>query len=92
MLYQRKQCRQDSLFLFVFYFICMFDLQNHQITHVVNVSITGDRASFLDENDDEHFLRIPINDCLNAQLLPYFEQAYMFIGKYPNAIRKVRVI
>jgi len=48
---------------------------------VINVSTTGQRAPFLDENDDEHFLRIPVNDCLNAQLLPYFDQAYSFIGK-----------
>ena len=52
------------------------------ITHVINVSTTGDRAIFLDENDNEHFLRIPINDCLNAQLLPHLEKTYAFIGKY----------
>lgn len=50
------------------------------ITHVINVSATGDRATFLEENDHEHFLRIPINDCLNAQLLPYLEKTYAFIG------------
>jgi hypothetical protein len=49
------------------------------------VSTTGQKAPFLDGNDDndddEHFLRIPVNDCLNAQLLPYFDQAFSFIGK-----------
>jgi hypothetical protein len=48
---------------------------------VINVSTTGEKARFLNENDDEHFLRIPVNDCHNAQLLPYFDQAYTFIGK-----------
>ncbi|CAF3467002.1 unnamed protein product [Rotaria socialis] len=56
-------------------------MQDHRITHVINVSMTGQRAPFLDENDDEHFLRIPVNDCLNAQLLPYFDQAFTFIEK-----------
>ncbi|CAF3810713.1 unnamed protein product [Rotaria sordida] len=56
-------------------------MQDNHITHVINVSKTGDRASFLNENDDEHFFRIPINDCLNAELLPYFDKAYTFIEK-----------
>lgn len=51
---------------------------------MINVSTTGDRAPFLNENDDEHFLRIPVNDCLNAQLLPYFDKIYTFIGKENN--------
>jgi hypothetical protein len=53
---------------------------------VINVSITGQKAPFLDENDDEHFLRIPVNDCLNALLLPYFDQAFSFIGKLFNFV------
>ncbi|UJR33575.1 hypothetical protein I4U23_021013 [Adineta vaga] len=56
-------------------------IQKNQITHVINVSTTGDRPSFLNEDDNEHFLRIPINDSLDAQLLPYFDQAYAFIEK-----------
>jgi hypothetical protein len=48
---------------------------------VINVSTTGQKAPFIEDKDEEHFLRIPVNDCLNAQLLPYFEQAYSFIGK-----------
>jgi len=48
---------------------------------VINVSTTGEKAPFLDESDDEHFLRIPVNDCHSAQLLPYFDQAFTFIGK-----------
>ncbi|CAF0725502.1 unnamed protein product [Adineta steineri] len=56
-------------------------LFNNHITHVINVSKTGDRTSFLNKNDDEHFLRIPIDDSLKAQLLPYFDQAYAFIEK-----------
>ncbi|CAF3806827.1 unnamed protein product [Rotaria sordida] len=56
-------------------------MQDNHITHVINVSISGQRAPFLDENNDEHFLRIPVNDCLNAQLLPYFDQAFNFIEK-----------
>ncbi|UJR13667.1 hypothetical protein I4U23_000679 [Adineta vaga] len=56
-------------------------MQDNHITHVINVSITGQRAPFLEEKDDEHFLRIPVNDCLNAQLSPYFDQTYSFIEK-----------
>lgn len=48
---------------------------------MINVSTTGEKARFLNENDDEHFLRIPVNDCHSAQLLPYFDKAYTFIGK-----------
>lgn len=59
----------------------MIDIQDMYITHVINVSATGDRATFLEENDHEHFLRVPINDCLNAQLLPHLEKTYTFIGK-----------
>ncbi|CAF0737817.1 unnamed protein product [Rotaria sp. Silwood1] len=66
-------CQEDAM--------AIKTMQNNHITHVINVSRTGDRASFLNENDDEHFLRIPINDCLNAQLLPYFEKTYIFIEK-----------
>jgi len=55
---------------------------------VINVSTTGQKAPFLDEKDDEYFLRIPVNDCLNAQLSPYFDQAYSFIGKENNEINK----
>jgi hypothetical protein len=60
--------------------------QDNHITHVINVSITGQKAPFLDENDEEHFLRIPVNDCLNALLLPYFDQAFSFIGKLFNFV------
>jgi len=56
-------------------------MQDNHITHVINVSTTGQKAPFLDGKDDEHFLRIPVIDCLNAQLLPYFDQAYSFIEK-----------
>ena len=48
---------------------------------MINVSATGDRVEFLDANDREHFLRIPIHDSLTSQLLPYFEQAFAFIGE-----------
>lgn len=48
---------------------------------MINVSTTGDRAPFLDEKDEEHFLRIPVNDCHSAQLLPYFDEVFTFIGK-----------
>ncbi len=64
------------------------DIQNIHITHVINVSTTGDRPLFLNENDNEHFLRIPIDDCLTAQLLPYFDKAYAFIGKYKFQLEK----
>ena len=64
--------------------------QEHQITHVINVSCQGERAPFIDENDDEHFLRIPVNDCLNAQLSPYFDQAFDFIGQFSLSARRER--
>lgn len=79
------QFKSFSFFVFLFMFYSLFYfylfMKDHHITHVINVSITGQRAPFLDENDDEHFLRIPVNDCHNAQLLPYFDQAFSFIGK-----------
>jgi len=56
-------------------------MQDLQITHVINVSCHGERAPFIDENDDEHFLRIPVNDCLNAQLSPFFDRSFAFIEK-----------
>lgn len=56
-------------------------MQEHNITDVINVSMSGQKAPFLDEKNDDHFLRIPINDCLNAQLSPFFEQAFKFIEK-----------
>lgn len=31
---------------------------------------------------DGHFLRIPVNDNYSAKLLPYFEQAFQFLGLY----------
>lgn len=55
---------------------------------MINVSITGQKAPFLDENDEQHFLRIPVHDCLYAQLLPYFDQAYAFIGKSSTVTEK----
>jgi hypothetical protein len=58
---------------------------------VINVSTTGQKAPFLDDKDEEFFLRIPVNDCLNAQLLPYFDQAYSFIGKENNSQKKQQI-
>jgi len=56
-------------------------MKEFQITHVINVSVTGDRVPFLDENDNEHFLRIPIHDSLTEKLLPYLDDVYTFIEK-----------
>ncbi|CAF1023167.1 unnamed protein product [Didymodactylos carnosus] len=54
---------------------------DYQITHIINVSSTCPKAPSIADENDEHFLRIPINDSLNAQLIPYFDQAYNFIEK-----------
>ncbi|CAF1536574.1 unnamed protein product [Didymodactylos carnosus] len=56
-------------------------MQDYHITHIINVSTTGPKAPSIVDESDEHFLRIPINDSLNAQLTPYFDQAYNFIEK-----------
>ncbi|CAF0727038.1 unnamed protein product [Adineta ricciae] len=84
----KDQCRSTLSQIFHFLFVGSQEdasspttIQKHQITHVINVSTTGDRPSFVSDDDHEHFLRISINDSLDAQLLPYFDRAYAFIEK-----------
>ena len=81
MLSQRRACRYVPLVAFIFAHRIISVVQENRITHVINVSLTGERVTFLDENDSEHFLRVPIHDSPTAQLSPYFECAYEFIGK-----------
>ena len=54
------------------------------------MSKTGGKTPFLPNNDDddEHFLRIPINDCHSEQLLPYLDESYTFIGKHSYLIEQ----
>ena len=39
-------------------------------------------APFIQEG---HFLRIPVNDNYNDKLLPYFHDAFQFLGKWEGA-------
>ncbi|TMS34670.1 hypothetical protein L596_002211 [Steinernema carpocapsae] len=52
-------------------------LKEHNITYVVNMSITCPRPEFL--TNDEHFLRIPVHDSHAERLLPHFEAAFNFL-------------
>ena len=84
--FQLKSCRLVNNRI-VFFFNLVYVKDNH-ITHVINVSKAGQTVPFLDENDDEHFLRIPVNDCHSAQLSPYFQTTHRFIGNYKFLYKK----
>lgn len=52
--------------------------QKHNITYVLNLSLNCPKSDIL--QSDEHFMRIPVNDNYQEKLLPYFAQAYNFLG------------
>lgn len=58
-------------------------LKQLNITNVLNVSATCPKPDFIDE---AHFLRISINDGHAEKILPFFDIAFKFIGKYVNFI------
>lgn len=45
----------------------------------MNVSTTCPQPDFLPEG---HFMRIPVNDTYSEKLIPYFPQAFNFLGKF----------
>jgi hypothetical protein len=57
--------------IFILYF------QVNDISYILNVSISCPRPPFIQEG---HFFRIPINDNYSAKMLPFFEEAFQFIG------------
>lgn len=49
------------------------------IEYIINLSVNCPQPDHF--KDDEHFLRIPVNDSYQDKLLPYFEEAFKFLGK-----------
>lgn len=54
-------------------------LQKQGIDYVINLSLHCPRPDHFVE--DEHFLRIPVNDSYQEKLLPYFDKAFEFLGE-----------
>lgn len=54
-------------------------MRDHNITYVLNVTASCPKADFIQES---HFMRISVNDSHNEQLIPYFKQAFDFLGAY----------
>ena len=54
-------------------------MQTNGITYVLNVSTTCQKPPFI---QDGHFLRIPIIDNYSDKLLPFFQDAFQFLGMY----------
>ncbi|KHJ40721.1 dual specificity phosphatase, catalytic domain protein, partial [Trichuris suis] len=63
-------------------------LKKHRIDYVLNMSVASPKPDFLQE---EHFLRIPVNDSYSEKLLPYFDQAFRFVDKVRNTNANVLV-
>lgn len=61
--------------------VCLFVLQANGITYVLNVSMTCPKPAHIQEG---HFLRIPVNDNYSEKLLPYFHEAFQFIGRFTS--------
>lgn len=57
----------------------MKSFQKNGISYVINLSMTCPKVV-----DDEHFLRIPVNDGYQDKLTPHFEDAWEFLGKQPS--------
>ena len=55
------------------------------ITHVINVSADGETSPHV---PPARFLRIPIDDNGKADMVPYFDKAFAFLGK----LRSIRTI
>ena len=61
------------------YLLLGFFFQQNGITYILNVSTTSPRPSFI---QDGHFLRVPVNDSYCDKLLPFFQEAFQFLGIY----------
>uniref|UniRef100_A0A915L646 protein-tyrosine-phosphatase n=1 Tax=Romanomermis culicivorax TaxID=13658 RepID=A0A915L646_ROMCU len=57
-------------------------LKKYGIEFVLNLSTTCPKPDHLQE---EHFLRIPVQDSYSEELLPYFEEAFEFLDKVREA-------
>lgn len=55
-----------------------FCLQINGINYVLNVSTNCPRPPHVQEG---HFYRIPISDNYNEKILPFFPDAFQFLGK-----------
>ena len=51
--------------------------QVNDISYILNVSTTCPQPPFIQEG---HFFRIPVNDNYSAKMLPFFDEAFQFIG------------
>lgn len=56
---------------------CKLTMDTLGITNVLNVSVNCQKPDFIGE---QNFLRIPVNDGPFDKILPYFDQAFNFIG------------
>uniref|UniRef100_A0A5S6Q871 protein-tyrosine-phosphatase n=1 Tax=Trichuris muris TaxID=70415 RepID=A0A5S6Q871_TRIMR len=63
-------------------------LKKNRIDYVLNMSVASPKPEFLQE---EHFLRIPVNDSYSEKLLPYFDQAFRFVDNVRNMNANVLV-
>ncbi|GAB1605059.1 hypothetical protein Ahia01_000787700 [Argonauta hians] len=57
-------------------------IQVNGISYILNVTTTCKQPAFIQEN---HFLRIPINDNYFDKMLPYFHDAFQFLDKVREA-------
>lgn len=48
------------------------------ISYILNVSSTCAKPPFV---QDGHFMRIPINDNYSEKMLPYFRDAFQYLGE-----------
>ncbi|KAB7498640.1 Dual specificity protein phosphatase 16 [Armadillidium nasatum] len=64
-------------------------LLEHNISYELNVSTSCPKPDFL---QDSHFLRIAVNDNFSAKLLPYFGEAFRFIGTHVFDIKFESII
>ncbi|KAL3313108.1 Dual specificity protein phosphatase 16 [Cichlidogyrus casuarinus] len=64
-------CQEDAMDRHIFCDIYRF-------THVLNVSIDGEKSPFVDE---DHFLRIPIADNQNDRIIPHFDTTFQFLER-----------
>lgn len=58
---------------------------------MLNLSVSCPKADIV---PDEHFLRIPVNDTHLEKLLPYFDEAFTFLGMYAcmHCVQMVKII
>jgi hypothetical protein len=58
---------------------CKLTMETLGITSVLNVSVNCKKPAFI---KDQNFLRIPVNDGPADKILPFFDIAFRFIGKW----------